>query len=92
MTFNVPMDFVTFILSHIEELKSKSPTIATLLQKRDAALTCCKCVRREKVQDFRSFYLSLGEKLSVEEKSLLKQLVGDTLILMDGPKILLEIT
>lgn len=92
MIFNIPMDFMKFVLSHEQELKSKSPTISTLLLKRELALVCCKCVKREKVQEFHSFYMSLGEKLSIEEKSLLKQLAGDTLVLMDGAKIFLEIS
>ena len=90
MVFNTPIDFIRFINGK-EEILPNSPTLRNLEDKRKASKNCCKCVRGERVREFLNFYHSLGELLSEEEKTLLKQAAGDSLIFKNGNNIFLEI-
>ena len=90
MVFNTPIDFIRFIKGS-PKLLSDSPVLRNLEEKRKATKNCCKCVRGDRIKDFLGFYYSLGDKLSEQEKDLLKQAAGDILVLKNGDDIFLEI-
>jgi hypothetical protein len=90
MVFNAPVDFIRFIKGN-PKLLSDSPVLRSLEEKRKATKNCCKCVRGERIKQFINFYHSLGGNLSEQEKNLLKQVAGDTLIFKDNGNIFLEI-
>jgi hypothetical protein len=87
MVFNTPIDFIRFLKG--KELNS--PVLNNLEAKRRASNNCCKCVRGQRVREFLDFYYSMGNKLSDEEKALLKQAAGDNLIFKNGDNVFLEI-
>jgi hypothetical protein len=90
MVFNTPVDFIRFIKGE-EGLLSGSLVLRSLEDKRKSTQNCCKCVRGDRIKDFLGFYYSLGDKLSEQEKDLLKQAAGDILVFKNGDDIFLEI-
>jgi hypothetical protein len=90
MVFNTPIDFIRFI-NEKEEILPNSPVLRNLEDKRRTSKNCCKCVRGQKVREFLDFYYSLGGSLSEGEKTLLKQVAGDSLTFKNDDNVFFEI-
>ncbi len=90
MTFERIVDLLLFVEDNWGVLKN-SPTLSTLKQLREVVRTCCKCVRSEQLQKLQDFYLSMGEKLTQDEKNLILSVSGGKFILREGGRTFLEI-
>jgi hypothetical protein len=89
--FNAPSEFLKFIRSNSDKINPLPNVLSNLLDLRDLALSCCKCIRKEKTQVFFDHYYSIGDRLSEENKSLLKQVAGDKLVFKRDGNIFFEI-
>lgn len=81
-------NFMDFALAS-ETLKSISFfKSADLLRK--AFLSCCKCHKQQKAQEFKNFVSAIGEKLSEEDKALILSTYGseNITVKMDEREIL----
>ena len=93
MTFDRPIDFINFIEEHSEELLTKGSSFRHLVLLKKVVQTCCKCIRKEKMQEFFDFYMNLGKSMTQEEKEMLASTAGEKVFFKNptGGEVFLEV-
>ena len=83
--------FFGFVDKHREHFKD-SPAIIALMDLRDLAKSCCKCERKQKMEQVIDYFGSLAHKVSEQDKQIIKELNGDQSVqLRMGEHLVLEI-
>jgi hypothetical protein len=83
--------FFGFVDKHKESFKG-SPAITTLMDLRDLAKSCCKCERKQKMEQVIEYFGSLAHKVSDQDKQIIKELNGNQSVqLTMGDHLVLEI-
>jgi hypothetical protein len=83
--------FFVFVEKHRAYFKD-SPVINALMDLKDLAKHCCKCERKQKMEQVVSYFGSLGQKVSEEDKRVIKELNGGQIVQVTmGEHLVLEI-
>ena len=67
--------FFGFVEKHRTHFKD-SPAINTLMDLKELAKNCCKCERKQKMEQVINYFGSLAHKVSEEDKRIIKELNG----------------
>lgn len=83
--------FLHFVDEHRDKFAG-SDAINTLMSLRDITRSCCKCVRKQKMQALAEYFGGLAHKINEDDKRLIKELNGNQSVQITmGDQLIVEI-